>query len=64
MPADIYEVLARVLDGSRFDEYKPLYGNSLVTGWGSLHGFPVGILANSRGVLFSEEAQKATQFIQ
>jgi acetyl-CoA carboxylase carboxyltransferase component len=64
VPADIYEVLARVLDGSRFDEYKPLYGASLVTGWGSLFGFPVGILANARGVLFSEEAQKATQFIQ
>ena len=64
VPADIYEVLARVVDGSRFDEYKPLYGTSLVTGWASIHGFPVGILANARGVLFSEEAQKATQFIQ
>ena len=64
VPADIYEVLARVVDGSQFDEYKPLYGTSLVTGWASIHGFPVGILANARGVLFSEEAQKATQFIQ
>src|SRR5581483_11221686 len=43
---------------------KPLYGSSLVTGWASLHGYPVGVLANARGVLFSEEAQKAAQFIQ
>jgi acyl-CoA carboxylase subunit beta len=64
VPADIHEILARVVDGSRFDENKPLYGTSLVTGWASIHGFQVGILANSRGVLFSEEAQKATQFIQ
>ena len=58
------EVLARVVDGSRFDEFKPLYGSSLVTGWASIHGYPVGVLANHRGVLFSEEAHKATQFIQ
>jgi acetyl-CoA carboxylase carboxyltransferase component len=57
-------VLARVVDGSRFDEFKPLYGTSLVTGWASIHGYPVGVLANHRGVLFSEEAHKATQFIQ
>jgi acetyl-CoA carboxylase carboxyltransferase component len=50
-------------DGSRFDEYKPLYGTSLVTGWGSIHGYPVGILANARGVLFMDEAKKATEFI-
>ena len=47
-----------------FDEFKPLYGSSLVTGWARLHGRPIGILANAQGVLFSEEAQKATQFIQ
>jgi acetyl-CoA carboxylase carboxyltransferase component len=47
-----------------FDEFKPLYGPSLVTGWARLHGRPIGILANAQGVLFSEEAQKATQFIQ
>ena len=64
MPADIYEVIARVVDGSQFDEFKPLFGTSLVTGWASIHGFQVGILANARGVLFSEESQKATQFIQ
>ena len=64
VPFDPREVLARVVDGSRFDEFKPLYGSSLVTGWASIHGYPVGILANHRGVLFSEEAHKATQFIQ
>jgi acetyl-CoA carboxylase carboxyltransferase component len=62
-PFDPREVLARVVDGSRFDEYKPRYGTSLVTGWGSIHGYPVGVLANARGVLFSEEAKKATEFI-
>src|SRR6476469_269084 len=64
VPFDPRDVLARVVDGSRFDEFKPLYGTSLVTGWASIHGFPVGILANARGVLFSEESQKAAQFIQ
>jgi acetyl-CoA carboxylase carboxyltransferase component len=64
VPVDPREVLARVVDGSRFGEYKPLYGASLVTGWASVHGFPVGVLANARGVLFSEEAKKATEFIQ
>ena len=63
VPIDPYEVLARVVDGSRFNEYKRLYGTSLVTGWASIHGFPVGILINARGVLFSEEAQKAAEFI-
>jgi acetyl-CoA carboxylase carboxyltransferase component len=64
VPFDPRDVLARVVDGSRFDEFKPLYGTSLVTGWASIHGFPVGVLANHRGVLFSEESNKATQFIQ
>jgi acetyl-CoA carboxylase carboxyltransferase component len=64
VPFDPREVLARVLDGSRFDEFKPLYGSALTTGWGSIHGHPVGVLANVRGILFSEEAQKAAQFIQ
>src|SRR3954447_4622869 len=64
VPFDPREVLARVVDGSRFDEFKPLYSTALVTGWASIHGFPVGILANSRGVLFSEESEKAAQFIQ
>jgi acetyl-CoA carboxylase carboxyltransferase component len=64
VPFDPREVLARVVDGSRFGEYKPSYGTSLVTGWASVHGYPVGVLANARGVLFSEEAKKAAEFIQ
>jgi acyl-CoA carboxylase subunit beta len=64
VPFDPREVIARVVDGSEFDEFKPLYGTSLVTGWARVHGYPVGILANARGVLFSEESQKAAQFIQ
>ena len=63
-------MIVRIVDGTSehngrpFDEFKPLYGTSLVTGWAQLHGHPIGILANAQGVLFSEEAQKATQFIQ
>ncbi|KOV81424.1 acyl-CoA carboxylase subunit beta [Nocardia sp. NRRL S-836] len=64
VPFDPRDVIARLVDGSVFDEFKPLYGSSLVTGWARVHGYPVGILANARGVLFSEESQKATQFIQ
>jgi len=64
IPFDPREVIARIVDGSEFDEFKPLYGTSLVTGFARLHGYPIGILANAQGVLFSEEAQKATQFIQ
>lgn len=63
-PVDVREVIARIVDGSRFDEFKPLYGTSLVTGWASIHGYPVGVLANAQGVLFSDESQKAAQFIQ
>lgn len=63
VPFDPREVLARTVDGSEFDEYKPLYGTSLVTGWAQVHGYPVGVLANQRGVLFSEEAKKAAEFI-
>jgi acyl-CoA carboxylase subunit beta len=64
VPFDPREVIARIVDGSDFDEFKPLFGSSLVTGWAALHGHPLGILANARGVLFSEESQKAAQFIQ
>ncbi|MGW1073030.1 acyl-CoA carboxylase subunit beta [Streptomyces sp. NPDC002537] len=64
VPFDPREVIARVVDGSDFDEFKPLYGTSLVTGWARLHGYPVGVLANAQGVLFSAESQKAAQFIQ
>jgi acyl-CoA carboxylase subunit beta len=63
-PFDMREVIARIVDGSDFDEFKPLYGASLCTGWAEIHGFPVGIIANTQGILFSAEAQKATQFIQ
>ncbi|MCX5586148.1 acyl-CoA carboxylase subunit beta [Streptomyces erythrochromogenes] len=63
-PFDPREVIARIVDASDFDEFKPLYGSSLVTGWATLHGYPVGILANAQGVLFSAESQKAAQFIQ
>jgi acetyl-CoA carboxylase carboxyltransferase component len=62
-PFDPRDVIARVVDGSRFDEYKARYGTSLVTGWASIHGFPVGILANAQGVLFMDESKKATEFI-
>ncbi|UOZ02639.1 acyl-CoA carboxylase subunit beta [Amycolatopsis sp. WQ 127309] len=64
VPFDPREVIARVVDGSDFDEFKPLYGPSLVTGWANIHGYPVGVLANAQGVLFGEESQKAAQFIQ
>ena len=69
-PFDPREVIVRICDGTgpgntvAFDEFKPLYGASLVTGWARLHGRQIGILANAQGVLFSEEAQKAAQFIQ
>jgi acetyl-CoA carboxylase carboxyltransferase component len=64
MPVDMREIIARVVDGSRFHEFKSAYGVNLITGWASLYGFEIGILANQQGVLFSAEAQKATQFIQ
>jgi acetyl-CoA carboxylase carboxyltransferase component len=63
VPFDAREVIARLVDGSRFHEFKPEYGTTLVTGWASVHGFPVGLLAN-QGVLFSESAEKGAQFIQ
>ena len=60
---DIREVIGRVVDGSRFEEFKARYGPTLVCGWASIHGFPIGILGNN-GALFSESSEKATQFIQ
>ena len=63
VPFDAHEVIARIVDGSKFHEFKPEYGSSLVTGWAKVHGYPVGILAN-QGVLFSESANKGAQFIQ
>ncbi|HAE49119.1 MAG TPA: methylcrotonoyl-CoA carboxylase, partial [Tistrella mobilis] len=62
-PYDIREVIARVVDGSRFDEFKPRYGETLVTGFAHVDGWPVGIVANN-GVLFSEAAQKGAHFVE
>lgn len=63
VPFDVREVIARVVDGSRFSEFKPLYGTTLVCGWAHVHGYPVGVLANN-GILFSESANKGAQFIE
>jgi len=63
IPMDSREIISRICDGSRFSEFKPLYGETLVCGWAFIHGYPVGILANN-GVLFSESANKGAQFIQ
>ena len=63
IPFDAREAIARIVDGSRFDEFKPAYGTQLVTGWAELQGWPVAILANN-GVIFNEDAEKAAHFIQ
>ncbi len=60
---DVHEVIARIVDGSDFDEFKPLYGSTLVTGFARIWGYPVAVLANN-GVLFSESALKAAHFIE
>jgi 3-methylcrotonyl-CoA carboxylase beta subunit len=62
-PYDAREIIARIVDGSVFDEFKPLFGSTLVTGFAHIHGFPVGILANN-GILFSPSAQKGAHFIE
>ena len=62
-PYDVREIIARLVDGSRFDEFKPRYGTTLVTGFARLYGIPVGIVANN-GILFSESAQKGAHFIE
>ncbi len=62
-PFDVKEIIARIVDGSRFHEFKATYGTTLVTGYAHIHGYPVGILANN-GVLFSESSEKGSQFIQ
>ena len=62
-PFDMREVIARIVDGSEFEDFKPLYGPTLVCGWATIHGYPVGILGNN-GALFSESSEKAAQFIQ
>lgn len=63
IPFEVREVIARLVDGSRFEEFKPAYGTTLVTGWARLHGMLVGLLGNN-GVLISESAAKGAQFIQ
>jgi acetyl-CoA carboxylase carboxyltransferase component len=69
-PFDPRDAILRIVDGTgpdnavAFDEFKPLYGSALCVGWARLHGHEIGIIANARGVLMSEEAQKAAQFIQ
>jgi 3-methylcrotonyl-CoA carboxylase beta subunit len=60
---DVREVIARLVDGSEFDEFKPLYGTTLVTGFAHVHGMPIGIVANN-GILFSESALKGAHFIE
>jgi 3-methylcrotonyl-CoA carboxylase beta subunit len=62
-PYDVREVIARVVDGSRFDAFKARYGDTLVTGFAHINGYPVGIVANN-GILFSESAQKGAHFIE
>ena len=62
-PFDVREVIARVVDGSEFDEFKARYGTTLVTGWAHIEGMPVGIVANN-GILFSESADKGAHFIE
>ena len=62
-PYDAREIIARIVDGSDFDEFKKLYGTTLVCGFAHIHGYPVGILANN-GILFSESSQKGAHFIE
>lgn len=62
-PFNVREIIARIVDGSEFDEFKRLYGETLVTGFAHIHGYPVGIIANN-GILFSESAQKGAHFIE
>ena len=62
-PFDIREVIARIVDGSALDEFKPRYGATLVTGFARICGYPVGIIANN-GILFSESALKGAHFVE
>ncbi len=62
-PYDVREIIARIVDGSEFDEFKALYGNTLVCGFARLWGYPIGIVANN-GILFSESAQKGAHFVE
>src|SRR5674476_157520 len=62
-PVDVRDVIARVVDGSRFEEFKSRYGSTIVCGWASIHGYPVGIVGNN-GVIYPRAAEKAAHFIQ
>jgi len=62
-PFDIKEAIARFVDGSRFEEFKPLFGPTIITGWAEVHGYPVGIVGNN-GAIYPDSAQKAAHFIQ
>jgi acetyl-CoA carboxylase carboxyltransferase component len=62
-PVDVRDVLARIVDGSRFEEFKPRYGSTIVCGWASMHGYQVGIVGNN-GVIYPPSAEKAAHFIQ
>ena len=62
-PYDVREIIARIVDGSEFNEFKKLYGETLVCGFAHIHGYPVGIVANN-GVLFSESALKGAHFVE
>ena len=62
-PYDVHEIIARIVDGSEFHEFKPLYGSTLVCGFAHIWGMPVAILANN-GILFCESAQKGAHFIE
>jgi len=63
IPFDVRELIARIVDGSKFSEFKKEYGSTMVTGWSNIHGYPLGIIGNN-GVIFSESANKGAQFIQ
>jgi 3-methylcrotonyl-CoA carboxylase beta subunit len=62
-PLEVREIIARIVDGSRLDEFKARYGTTLVTGFARIHGYPVGIVANN-GILFGESAQKGAHFVE
>lgn len=62
-PVDVRDVIGRVMDGSRFEEFKPKYGSTIVCGWANIHGYPVGIIGNN-GVIYPRSAEKAAHFIQ
>ncbi len=62
-PVDVRDVIGRIVDGSRFEEFKPRYGRTLICGWASIDGYPIGILGNN-GVIYPESAEKAAHFVQ